>query len=429
MSFCDFELLLFLQRELLPRRDQHDIAVLAHVEAFRLHDDVERLVPRNVLQAQREAAAHRVARDDVEPGEVGDHLQHRPHLDVLEVERQLVALVALARALHELVRILDDRLHFQDEPVVGLIRRVLPQALGLDDHPRVRALGERVDRDDGCAEILHVEPALEILRQRGLDEVDDERLALLPDVDPGGGIGEVDDDPALAVRAAAEIDVAQRVLRVAGARLGESLHRLLLGVELIALVDESHQHGVALDLCFERLRPVEIEDDTRPVAGLDHVDAAQRDVLDQPLGRAETIAGVDEIESDPRRRRDREARGRIGGRVLQHELDDRPPRRAFRHRHRIDAVGRLRVRRAGAEEREQGQEPRARAAGRSRPGHDVVNENERAHFFRSCVFVSAWISCSVPVRSVQSPLPSCTSSFMRISLSLMPRITPKFCPR
>jgi hypothetical protein len=50
------------------------------------------------------------------------------------------------------------------------------------------------------------------------------------------------------------------------------------------------------------------------------------------------------------------------------------------------------------------------------PGHDVVNENERAHFFRSCVFVSAWISCSVPVRSVQSPLPSCTSSFMRISL-------------
>ena len=81
------------------------------------------------------------------------------------------------------------------------------------------------------------------------------------------------------------------------------------------------------------------------------------------------------------------------------------------------------------EERQQGQEPRARAAGRSHPGHGVVEENERAHFFRSCVFVSAWISCSVPVRSVQSPPPSCTSSFMRISLSLMARITPKFCPR
>ena len=92
-------------------------------------------------------------------------------------------------------------------------------------------------------------------------------------------------------------------------------------------------------------------------------------------------------------------------------------------------LARLRECCAGAEERQQGQEPRARALGRAHPGHDVVKQNERAHFFRSCVFVSAWISCSVPVRSVQSPPPSCTSSFMRISLSVTPRITPKFCPR
>ena len=281
----------------------------------------------------------------------------------------------------------------------------------------------------GRAEILHVEPALEVARQRRLDEVDDERLPLLPDVDPGRGVGQVDDDPALAVRAAAEIDVAQRVLRVAGPRLGEPLDRLRLGVQLVALVDQRHQHRVALDLRFERLRPVEIEDDARPVAGLDHVDAAQRDILDRPLRRAETVARIEEIEGDPRRRRDGEARGRIGGGVLQHELDDRASRSPLGHRHRIDAVGRLRERRAGRDQRQQGQEPRARAAGRSHPGHDVVKQNERAHFFRSCVFVSAWISCSVPVRSVQSPLPSCTSSFMRISLSVMPRITPKFCPR
>ena len=37
---------------------------------------------------------HRVAGDDVEAGEVGDHLQHRAHFDVLEVERKLLALVA-----------------------------------------------------------------------------------------------------------------------------------------------------------------------------------------------------------------------------------------------------------------------------------------------------------------------------------------------
>ena len=89
---------------------------------------------------------HGVAGDDVEPGEVGDHLQHRAHFDVLEVERQLLALVAGARALHELVRVFLDRLDLEDEAVVGLVGRVLPQALRLDHHPRVAALRERVDR-------------------------------------------------------------------------------------------------------------------------------------------------------------------------------------------------------------------------------------------------------------------------------------------
>src|SRR4029453_8709329 len=65
------ELLLFLERKLLARRDQNDVALLAHVEALGLHDDVERLIPRNVLEAQRQAARHRVAGDDVEAREVG----------------------------------------------------------------------------------------------------------------------------------------------------------------------------------------------------------------------------------------------------------------------------------------------------------------------------------------------------------------------
>ncbi len=90
---------------------------------------------------------------------------------------------------------------------------------------------------------------------------------------------------------------------------------------------------------------------------------------------------------------------------------------------------RLRERRAGHDERQRSEDPRARAAGPSHPGHDGAKPNERAHFLRSCVLVSAWISCNVPVRSVQSPLPSCTSSFKRTSPSVMPVITPKFCPR
>ena len=105
------------------------------------------------------------------------------------------------------------------------------------------------------------------------------------------------------------------------------------------------------------------------------------------------------------------------------------PETPFRYRQRIDAVGGLREGRARLGQREHGEEQRARAAGPSRPGHDGVKPDERAHFLRSCVLVSAWINCRVPVRSVQSPPPSCTSSFKRISLSVMPRTTPKFCPR
>ena len=86
-----FERELLARGELVARRDPHHVAGLAHVEALALQDDVERLVPRHVLQAQREVAGHRVARDDVQAGEVGDHLQHRAHFDVLEVERELLA--------------------------------------------------------------------------------------------------------------------------------------------------------------------------------------------------------------------------------------------------------------------------------------------------------------------------------------------------
>ena len=50
-----------------------------------------------------------------------------------------------------------------------------------------------------------------------------------------------------AVRAAAEVDVAQRVRDVARPRLGEALHDLRLGVEPLALVDQRDEHGVAVD--------------------------------------------------------------------------------------------------------------------------------------------------------------------------------------
>jgi hypothetical protein len=126
-------------------------------------------------------------------------------------------------------------------------------------------LRERVDVEDRRAEVLDVETALEVARQRRPDEVDDQHLALLTDVDAGRVVGQVDDDAALARRTAPEVDVAKRVLDVAGTRFGELLHDLLLRVELLALVEERDHDRIALDLRFERLRPIQVEDDARAV--------------------------------------------------------------------------------------------------------------------------------------------------------------------
>ena len=183
-----FQLLPLLDRQFLARRDQNDVAVLAHVKALGLHDDIERLIPGDILEAQRQAAGDRVAGDDVESREIGDDLQDRADLDILEIERQFLALVALARALGQPVRVLLDRLDLEDESILGLVRRVLPEPARLDHHSRVRSLRKGVDGRDRRREIGNVEPPLEVPRQRRPEKIDDERAALLADVDARGAV-------------------------------------------------------------------------------------------------------------------------------------------------------------------------------------------------------------------------------------------------
>src|SRR4030067_518286 len=78
--------------------DPYHVAVLAHVQAARVEYDLQRLIPRHVLQPQGQAAADRVAGNDVEVGEIGDHVEHAAHFDVLKVLRQLLAAPAALAA-------------------------------------------------------------------------------------------------------------------------------------------------------------------------------------------------------------------------------------------------------------------------------------------------------------------------------------------
>ena len=130
------EQLLLAGRQLLRRRDVDDVALVALVEALGAQHDVERLVPRHVLQAQRDVALHGVADHDVLAARLGEQLQHGAGLDVLEVERQALALVFLL-----LLRRgggLRDRLQLERVLAVGLVGGLLVVAGRGDDDARAR---------------------------------------------------------------------------------------------------------------------------------------------------------------------------------------------------------------------------------------------------------------------------------------------------
>src|SRR5581483_7580047 len=121
-------------------------------------------------------------------------------------------------------RILLDGLHFQDELVLRLVSRMLPQAFRLDHHARIAALVEEIHSRYGRAEVADVESALEIARHRRAQEIHDQLRALLADIDARRAVRQVHDDATLAVLAAPEVDVADRVLDIRRARFGEALH-------------------------------------------------------------------------------------------------------------------------------------------------------------------------------------------------------------
>ena len=183
----------------------------------------------------------------------------------------------------QLVRILEDRLDLEDEPVVGLVGRVLPQALRLDrpsacSRPAVNVSTVTIGVPKSC----DVEPALEVARQRRLDEVDDQRLALLADVDAGRRCRTGRRRSGLRRCAPRRKSTSRSACWTSPGRASAKRCTVCALASSWSLWSiQRHQHRVALDLRLERLRLVEVEHDARAVAGLDHVEAAQRGVVDR----------------------------------------------------------------------------------------------------------------------------------------------------
>src|ERR1700679_3418062 len=89
------ELRLLARRELFRRTDDDHVILAALVESLGAQHDVERLVPGDILQAQGEVAGDRVAHHDILAAGVGQQLEHRAYVDVLEIQGQTLAGVFL----------------------------------------------------------------------------------------------------------------------------------------------------------------------------------------------------------------------------------------------------------------------------------------------------------------------------------------------
>ncbi len=319
------ELHLLARSELVARRDPDHVAVLALVQPLGLQDDVERLVPGHVLQAQCQVALHRVGRDDVEVGEVGDDLQHRAHVDVLEVQRQLLALVLPTAALYQLVGVLDDALDLEHELVVALVGVVLPHAVGRHHQAGILALLLGHHRSNRRGEVGDVRAAAQVLRQRSLEELDDQVAALLADVDTGVRARQVDHDTTFAILAAAEVDVADiAAVNRCGTRFGEIAVRLAdRGDRRCARTGRRNGDDqiAPVDARFVRADLHQVQHQARAVAGLHDVGAAQVALLDALQRAAQTVAGGGEVERDAGRVGHAETRRHRGERLLETELD------------------------------------------------------------------------------------------------------------
>ena len=333
-----FECQFLLGCQLVARRDPDHVARLAHIKALGLENNVQRLIPGYVLESQGQISGDRVAGDDIQIGEVGDHLQHSAHFDVLEVQRQLVAGIALAGLL--LTRgILDDRLHFNDKALIGLVGGLFPASLGHQRDARVAALFHHLEGIDLGSEVRHVEAPLQRRRQRGLQEVHDDASALLPEVDSGPGVRQVDNDLRFAILAAPKV----HVLDVMGFR-----HRLGLGELGRACIGrrsrdagslQRDDHRIALGTGFILRHLGQVQHYTGTSAGLSQANVAQIPLIDILGVLAEAVRGIRKIECDARRVVHSEGGRRGRQRVFKTKFDGHDTTLG-RNVHRLDDIAR-----------------------------------------------------------------------------------------
>ncbi|EKE16848.1 MAG: hypothetical protein ACD_10C00764G0005 [uncultured bacterium] len=160
-----------------------------------------------------------------------------------------------------------------------------------------------------------------MFRHRRLDEINDQIASLLPDIDAGSCIAEIDDNPSFTVFAAAEHHVTQRMLAAYGAFLDKAGATFSHRIAYARNGRERHVEGFTIEACCVVHVSPQIKDESSPLTHLDDVHAAQIALIDQLTVFSQSICGRREIEGDFCRAGNTKTSRRRAERLLQVNLD------------------------------------------------------------------------------------------------------------
>ncbi|MNX75155.1 hypothetical protein D3C86_1066160 [compost metagenome] len=198
-------------------------------------------------------------------------MQHRAHIDVLEIQRKLLAAVGLLPGI-ALLQLVDRRRANADrELIVSLIGRVIERAAGLNADDGSIAARAGIDELHGRGEILHVQTHAQRLGQSGFGKADDDLAVALLYVGRNRWIRQVDHHVAFALGSPLEIHTPNGLAcRRGGSCRNRRCCGRLPGCRRFDSLPDNYQQIVAFNSRVVRGRLGQVDDQSRTVPGFHH---------------------------------------------------------------------------------------------------------------------------------------------------------------
>ena len=181
--FLAFQLKLFAGGDLICRRNQQHIAHLTLVQPLRFQNQLQSLVPRHILQTQSNTAIHRIGSHQIQTGEVCNQLQHRADINVLEIERELLAGILKCIFTLTISIGLGHRLNVDTELRVRLVRQILPGSSRNNFNQRTTIGGLGFNHGHRRGKVRYIQLANQVIFHPCADKTRNDAATFFADID------------------------------------------------------------------------------------------------------------------------------------------------------------------------------------------------------------------------------------------------------